>query len=401
MKALFLLVAGLICGISYSQDRCASALYAAEAGHSPEATIEKYIEEAAYARTVSGLIQIPVVIHNLYHLPSEKITDAQVTQQLAVLNNCIRKRNADSVNTPAVFKHLAADLEIEFVLARSNPRGGSTNGILRQYTPIGAWGTDDKMKFSREMGSDAWDTRYYLNIWVCNLDRFAGYASFPGGPADRDGIVIDYQAFGPSSHGGNGQGKTLVHEVGHWLALRHLWGDALCGDDYVSDTPQQASYTPGCPKGTRITCGNAPTGDMYMNYMDFTSDVCMNLFTLGQKSRARSLFNPGGPRATMLNSKGLNPPLFSESEIQSTDPRWLHPQLYPNPASGSITLDLAYDPRWIGSVFTIYSLTGQPVFSQRIETTVQPIRLNSLRPGLYVLKGEKAGEKAVFKLVVQ
>jgi hypothetical protein len=403
MKALLLVLAGIICAYSHAQDRCASAAYLTRTiSPASESHIEDFIKNApVQSRTTAGLIRIPVVIHNLYHHPDEKITEAQVQQQLVVVNNCLRRRNADTANTPAVFKNLAADLEIEFVLARSNPRGGSTNGYYRKYTPVVSWTNDDKVKFSAETGADAWDARYYLNIWVCNLDRFAGYASFPGGPAAQDGIVIDYAAFGPATHGGNAQGKTLVHEVGHWLALRHLWGDALCGDDYVQDTPKQASYTPGCPTGTRITCGNGPVGDMYMNYMDFTSDACMNLFTIGQKTRARALFEPGGPRALLLQSKGLDAPLFFETEMPEEDPAWLRPNIYPNPASGQVTLDLTYDARWIGSVFTFYNLTGQPVLTQKITSKVQQISIANLRAGIYILRGEKAGEKISFKVVVQ
>jgi hypothetical protein len=220
-------------------------------------------------RIEGNVIKIPVVVHILYHTPSEKISDAQVQSQVDVLNRCFRHRNADSVKTPLWFRSLAADVEIEFQLAISDSRSRSTTGIIKKYTPVTKWGMDDKMKFSGNMGDDAWDPKSYLNIWVCNMDKLAGYASLPGSDITKDGLVLDFGAFAAINSGsGYDMGKTAVHEVGHWLGLKHLWGDTYCGDDGVSDTPKQASYTVGCPGSIRITCGNGPYGDMYMNYMD-------------------------------------------------------------------------------------------------------------------------------------
>jgi len=352
-------------------------------------------------RTTGNVIRIPVVVHVLYHYPSEKISDARIINQLDALNKCFRRTNADSVNTPAVFKPLAADCEIEFQLARSDARMRSTTGIIRKYTPITTWTADDKMKFSAEMGDDAWDPKSYLNIWVCNLDRLAGYASFPGGPADKDGIVLDFDVFGTNTSGAYGMGKTGVHEVGHWLGLKHLWGDALCGDDAVDDTPKQAGYTPGCPTGTRVTCNNGPNGDMYMNYMDFTSDPCMNLFTRGQKARMQALFITGGPRHDLLSSKGFDPPMIFESPLPEADPVWLHPQLYPNPATTDITLDLAYDTRWIGNMIRITNLQGQTIMNVMITSKNQGINISRLQRGLYFLAAKRGDGESILKRFIK
>jgi hypothetical protein len=134
------------------------------------------------------------------------------------------------------------------------------------------------------------------------MNRVAGYSSVMGGPVKKDGIVIDRAAFGSGGNGGGyNMGRTAVHEAGHWLGLKHIWGDTDCGDDLVDDTPKQSFYDVGCPTGIRVTCNNGPNGNMYMNYMDFTDDACLNLFTLGQKERMRALFEAGGPRHALLN----------------------------------------------------------------------------------------------------
>ena len=341
-------------------------------------------------RTEGAVIKIPVVVHILYHTQTEKISDARVASQIEALNKYFRRRNTDTSNTPAYFRQLAADCEIEFQLATSDPKRRSTSGIVRKYTPITKWKADDVMKFSSSMGDDAWDTKSYLNIWVCNLDKFAGYATMPGGEENKDGLVISYTAFGTGGGTtGYDLGKTAVHEAGHWLNLKHLWGDEYCGDDGVSDTPKQASYTVGCPTTVRITCGNGPYGDMYMNYMDFTSDACINMFTKGQKARMMALFATGSARTSILSSKGLMPPLIAESPLPTEDPRWLHPQLYPNPANNEINLDLAYDIRWIGKTIFVTNMQGQIVMNVMITSKNQKISIGRLQAGIYFLAAKK------------
>jgi hypothetical protein len=378
---------------SYQQDQLKNNPALAEKLNTIETFTKQHVSsvENNFTNRIEGnVIKIPVVVHILYHSPSEKISDARVQSQLDVLNKCFRHKNADSVKTPAVFKPLAADCEIEFQLAKSDSRSRSTTGIIRKYTPITSWKMDDKMKFSSNMGDDAWDAKSYLNIWVCNMDKLAGYSSLPGSDAAKDGLVMDIDAFGVINSGnGYDLGKTVVHEVGHWLGLKHLWGDANCGDDGVSDTPKQASYTSGCPSAIRITCGNGPNGDMYMNYMDFTSDACINLFTKGQKARMRALFDVGGPRYLFISSKGLDAPLIYESPLPESDPKWLYPQLYPNPSNSAITLDLSYDTRWVGKMIQIMNLQGQIVMQLQISGKIQPIDINKLQAGIYFLAAKK------------
>jgi hypothetical protein len=335
------------------------------------------------------IITIPVVVHILYNKPEENISDERVFSQIKVLNESFRHLNADSVNTPLAFRKLAADCNIEFQLAISDPLRRSTNGIIRKYTPVTLWNADDKMKLSSEAGDDGWDAKNYLNIWVCNMGRVAGYSSFPGGPAEKDGLVIAYNVFGINKKSGYEMGKTAVHEAGHWMGLRHIWGDSYCGSDLIDDTPSQSTFTSGCPSGIRKSCGTDPNGDMYMNYMDITLDACTNLFTIGQRDRMRASFETGGGRESILTSYALLPPLISETPLPEVPPKWLHPQLYPNPAYGQMILDLAYDIRWVGKTLLITNTQGQLMNTIVITAKSISIDVSKLKPGIYFLSGKK------------
>ena len=384
-----------------AQQRCSSAAYQQEELKNNPAqvkiiqaieafTTEQLKNRTATSRTEETIIRIPVVVHVLYHTQDEKISDTRIISQIEALNKYFRRRNGDTMNTPVYFRQLAADCEIEFQLAISDPRKRSTTGIIRKYTPITKWKTDDQMKFSSSMGDDAWDTKSYLNIWVCSLDRFAGYSTIPGGDETKDGVVISNSAFGTANGAaGYDMGKTAVHEVGHWLNLKHLWGDENCGDDGVSDTPKQATYTVGCPTTTRITCGNNPYGDMYMNYMDYTNDACINMFTQGQKARMRALFANGAVRSGILSSNGLSTPQTFESPLPTEDPKWLHPQLYPNPAINEVNLDLTYDTRWIGKTIFVTNMQGQNVMNVLITSKNPKINLSRLQAGIYFIAAKK------------
>lgn len=344
-----------------------------------------------------AIIKIPVVVHVLYHYPEYKLSDDLIRSQIDVLNKDYRRRNADTSLTPAAFRNVAADCEIEFQLATSDPRQYSTTGILKKYTPVQNWGKGNyKMMFDAEYGSSAWDTKSYLNIWVCNLNGVTGYSASPGADPKTDGVVIDVNAFGDTHYGnGYGRGRTSVHEIGHWLGLKHIWGDSNCGDDDVQDTPKQENYTVGCPSGIKTSCNNGAAGNMYMNFMDFTDDDCMNMFTKGQKLRMRSLFAAGGARESILNSKGLNPPLFISTPVELPDPRWLFTKIYPNPASDKITINAEYDTRWIGKTINVINMNGIVVLRIVISSAIQEVNISSLRSGAYILSAKKEGDEII------
>lgn len=258
-------------------------------------------------KTTATIVNIPVVVHVLYNTTSQNISDAQIKSQIDVLNEDFRKLNADRTNVPSAFSGLAADIEINFCLASKSPSGTSTTGIIRKSTTKTSFTSDDAMKYSTQGGDNAWNTSQYLNLWVCNLGGgLLGYAQFPGGPAATDGVVVLYSAFGRTGtvYSPFNKGRTATHEVGHWLNLRHIWGDASCGSDLVSDTPTQQTSNDGCPSYPHKTCSNTTNGDMFMNYMDYTNDACMYMFSTGQKTRMRALFATGGARVGLLTSTG-------------------------------------------------------------------------------------------------
>ena len=344
-------------------------------------------------------ITIPVVVHVLYHTAGENLTDTLVKSQITALTRDFRKLNADTVKIPEAFKALAADCGIEFQLATVDPKGRSTSGIIHKYTPITKWVIDDKIKLSTEMGDDGWDPKNYLNIWVGTLDKFLGYSSIPGGPSIDDGVVISNLAFGIGNSGVYAKGRTAVHEVGHWLGLKHLWGDADCGDDGVADTPKQETFTNGCPSGIRISCNNAPNGDMYMDYMDFTNDACLVMFTNGQKQKMRALFEPGGVRYSILSSNALGAPTSEEIAPQDIPPRWLQVNIYPNPASTELFVDVEFDARWVGKEIQVINISGQIQFKKTISSKIQRLDIGQLRPGMYFIRAEKQDEKIMEKFI--
>jgi len=289
----------------------------------------------------------------------------------------------------------------EFKLATMDPKGIGTCGIVKKYTPITYWLSDDKMKSSTTFGDEAWDSKSYLNIWICNMKDVLGYSTFPGMDATKDGVVLSYESIS-TAYGTSptiNDFRTIVHEVGHWLNLRHIWGEGYCGDDKVDDTPKQSTYTPGCPTGSRISCSNTMPGDMYMNYMDFTDDVCMNMFTLGQRKRARALFETGGVRQSILSSRGLNVSEMQSANLPDYYPQWLHVQVYPNPATTQLKLFFEYDERWKGKKMMILDITGRVVISKIINAKNEIIDISKLSPGTYFINAQKEEEKLHAKFV--
>ncbi|WP_338768207.1 zinc metalloprotease [Bernardetia sp. ABR2-2B] len=237
-----------------------------------------------------GTITIPVYVHVIYSNNQENISDAQINSQMAVLNEDFRKTNNDINQVPSEFAGLAADSEIQYTLA----------GVTRTASSRTSWGTNDDMKRASAGGVNPITPSTHLNIWVCEIGGgILGYAQFPGGSSSTDGVVVGPQYFGTTGYVAapfNG-GRTLTHEIGHYLNLRHIWGDGRCRqDDFVSDTPSSDGPNYGCPSYPTVNC---KSNDMTMNYMDYVNDACMYMFSEGQKSRMRALFAAGGTRESM------------------------------------------------------------------------------------------------------
>ena len=241
-------------------------------------------------RLVNGKIEIPVVVNVLYKTTAQNISNAQIQSQIDVLNKDFNALNSDYNSVPALFAGVKANVGITFVLDQ----------VIRKSTNKTSWGTNDAMKKTAQGGIAPTSPTTKLNLWSCAIGGgILGYAQFPGGSTATDGVVIDSRYFGLSgaANAPFNLGRTGTHEVGHWMNLRHIWGDATCGSDLVSDTPTHNTANYGVPAYPHYsTCSGTPV-EMTMNYMDYTDDSGMYMFSLGQKSRMAAIFTAGGPRA--------------------------------------------------------------------------------------------------------
>lgn len=254
----------------------------------------KFIQNPeAYRLLSDGTLELPVVVNLLYSKPEENISDRQINSQIDVLNEDFSATNKDLFSTSTYNSVKSGNIKIKFVLEK----------VVRKSTTIAAFFTDNAMKNSKRGGIDATSPETALNIWVCPMaGGILGYAQFPGGNKATDGVVITTLAFG-RGHNYNlykdfDLGRTTTHEVGHYFNLRHIWGDRKCGNDYIDDTPLHSTYNFGCPPANKIsTCDGSI--EMTMNYMDYTDDACMYMFTKGQALRMQATYAPGGPRETL------------------------------------------------------------------------------------------------------
>lgn len=342
------------------------------------------LSETESAAALPDLIIIPVVVHVIYHEASQNISAEQIRSQIAVLNNDFRRKNNDASFVPDAFKELAADARIEFRLATVDPSGAATNGITRKYTSVSAFAaTNDDIKRSSAGGEDAWDRNKYLNIWVGNLVAgIMGYASNPSSAPEKDGVVISHSVFGttPNVAAPFNKGRTTVHEVGHWLGLRHIWGDSDCGDDRIEDTPPQQGPTRGCPNGVVSSCTNGAAGSMYMNFMDFTNDECTNMFTHGQAAKMRELFVKGNARHPLLSSQAAAGAVNNDSEVN--DNLVVGMRIYPNPARRNIIIELpsaSVDGRRI----TVYNQLGQIAGQYVASNSRMSVDISKFKSGVY------------------
>ena len=247
------------------------------------------LEGATAKRRDAGVKKAPVivtiktVVNVVYKTAEQNISNAQIDSQIAALNKDFRATNPDRAQTPAPFKGLVTDARIKFKLVK----------VTRTLTASTGFTFDDKVKKASTGGIAPYQPKTHLNLWVCALTGgLLGYAQFPGGPQATDGVVINYLSFGTigTAQAPFNKGRTATHEIGHYLNLRHIWGDTpdCSGSDMVADTPNCAGPNFGTPTWPVVTCNNGPNGDMFMNYMDYSDDAAMFMFTAQQVLRMQT-----------------------------------------------------------------------------------------------------------------
>ena len=336
------------------------------------------------------VITIPVVVHVVYQEEQENISDEQIFSQIAVLNQDFRRLNANAGSVPPPFAPLAADVEFEFCLAGRDPAGQPGTGITRRLTTwsnIGDLTAPDgrpRIHYTELGGTNAWDTEHYLNIWVGRIGGGAlGSGTFPGtAPLEEDGVIVDPRYFGTTGLAASSSphhlGRTATHEIGHYFNLNHIWGNdtnTCDDDDEVADTPVQRSAYLGCPTFPQLSCGNSA---MFMNFMDYTDDACMSLFTLGQKTRmwaALTVARPG------LNGNAV----CSSTAIQApAEQAGFH--LSPNPAKDNLWIHFEENFS-IPVQISIFDISGKVWLTQSVLENGAPVQVDvsSLPGGFYLL----------------
>ena len=340
------------------------------------------------------LYTVNVVFHVMYNIGEENLSEEVIQSQLDILNACYRRTNEDTALTREVFKPVAADVGIQFQLAQVDPNGDSTNGIIRKYTSKSSYVTSQRFATAQAeqvktatYGSVAWDSKRYLNIWICDLsylgyDLLLGFAypptSAPNWPAssyvnaNRQGVVVHYKTIGENSFTTLTSNKTLVHEVGHYLGLRHIWGDApendRCNsnyDDFIDDTPLAGSSSdaPGCNynKNTCYPLEPNDLPDQIENYMDYSPGTCQNMFTADQAALMRQ--NLVAYRSGIVAQKtyvpGPTEPMPAYSNLT---------RVYPNPASNFVVVEIKDPNKESAYELKIFNVFGQPVYEKNLDS---------------------------------
>jgi len=289
-----------------------------------EPQVQAYLQSQQQSGNPEVVYTIPTIVHIIHNSnegigSGRNLSNARIQSQINILNNDFRKTNSDIGSVPSMFAGITADSEINFCLIQTYPTGHPNAGQALpepgvdrvDATTIGGGIANTTTGYSTSQidgtikPATSWNPNQVLNIWVMQLQGgLLGYAQFPNsGNANTDGVAIGYQYFGnnPSANPFH-LGRTTTHELGHYFGLRHIWGDQNCGNDFVADTPTQQTSSSGCPNHPRPTCGN--TGDNFQNYMDYTDDACMFMFTNGQKAVMQGILNPstGANRRKTLNA---------------------------------------------------------------------------------------------------
>ncbi|MCB9267454.1 MAG: T9SS type A sorting domain-containing protein [Lewinellaceae bacterium] len=390
MKKGLILLLMAVSQLSFGQYRCAT--------ENPEGSTHR--PSAPAGMTVEGrsVITIPLVVHIVWHTQEENLSEAQVQSQADVLNADFRALNTEIPSVPAVFAAAVADMEIEFCLVATTRTQTPYAGIANLYA-----NGQRRVCHTALGGRDAIDPAHYLNVWVsARNDGACGDGTFPENPqapAGEQGVFIRPDCFGTAGTAAPpfNLGRTTTHEIGHYLNLKHLWGegleDPLCqSDDMVEDTEEQAySYSDytgqDCPTHPSFSCGSA---DMFMNFMNLPADRCMAMFTHGQKERAWdaiATFRPG-----LLESSCM------PVGLQEAAPGDTPPLLAQNPASGEIALLLAEKEEY---EIAIFDAAGRLVFSEpNASGTIYRISPDMFINGIYYIKIRNGRKIHTKKLII-
>ncbi|HEY8400910.1 MAG TPA: M43 family zinc metalloprotease [Cytophagaceae bacterium] len=345
----------------------------------------------------NATLVIPVVVHIVYKDIKDSLSEERIRSQINVLNEDFKRLNADKNKTPTAFKSVAADCEIEFKLANVDPNGNPTKGITYRKTYVKEFPEDeeDDIKFYYYGGTDAWNPNHYLNIWVGRLEgNTLGYAYFPEAHGDDiDGVVISPDAFGVHNKSPYNLGRTATHEVGHYLGLEHIWGNVGCSkDDGISDTPLQYEENYDCPSfPKKDNCTSTGNGVMFMNYMDYTNDACMNLFTLEQKNLMRTVLT--GTRKSLLTSPGIE----AVSGVKNME-EMNNISIYPNPAKESISI--SFKDLYIDEINLINSL-GEIIYKEKGNREELHIPCSNYPKGIYTINILTNDKTLVKKLIIE
>lgn len=347
---------------------------------------------------------LPIVFHIVYKTPQQNISDLQIRSQIDILNRDFAFMSENVSKVPEEFKSLGGDSGIRFCLASIDPDGNSTNGITRSQTTVDFIGRHQQSNGRHSVhydiydGKDAWDPERYINVWVADLDGILGSASFPGiAPfPEEDGVIIDAKYVGATGSATQSapfdRGHTLTHELGHYFGLFHIWGLGTGGcnsDDMIEDTPEQDSPYIDCPEHPQVSCGSS---DMFMNFMDFTDDRCLALFTQGQNQRMLSTLMT--IRAALLgNANACAPPDNDVIDLDAVN-------VFYAPESKQIIIALD-NVSIVPRIVTVYTIDGRMVYhNDWMIGSVFSLDADGFPSGVYVVQLESQGERAATKVVV-
>ena len=351
-----------------------------------EEDIQKWVYQNRH-NSFREVITIDVVVHVVWQQPSENISDEQIFSQIAVLNEDFRllNTNADMITHPP-FVAVMADMELVFQLATTDPSGNISDGISRKQTPQPNIGSSNNLFYSDQGGDDAWCPAHYLNIWVAKIGSgILAASSFPedGTPLEEEGIRINPTVFGRTGtvEAPYHLGRTLTHEIGHYFNLFHLWGSGednfdCQGDDEVEDTPTQSrSYKETCYQNIHTSCGSA---DMTANFLNYTDDACMAMFTHGQKMRALATLHVA--RSGLLSSSACFTPVHEIKNIN------FNAQIFPVPTHDGLNIHIESNSNTTFT-FQLIDLNGLPIHKQDgLKVGNNSVSLGNFKNGFYLVK---------------